>query len=37
MVTLTFVSGFFMLFYKDRLFIKTKSFEYASKMYEVLS
>lgn len=36
MVTLTFVSGFFMVFYKDRLFIKTKSLDYASKMVEVL-
>lgn len=36
MVTLTFVGGFFMVFYKDRLFIKTKSLDYASKMVEVL-
>lgn len=36
MVTLTFVAGFFMVFYKDRLFIKTKSLDYASKMVEVL-
>ena len=35
-VTLTFVAGFFMVFYKDRLFIKTKSLDYASKMMEVL-
>lgn len=36
MVTLTFIAGFFMVFYKDRLFIKTKSLDYASKMMEVL-
>lgn len=36
MVTLIFVGGFFMVFYKDRLFIKTKSLDYASKMVEVL-
>ena len=36
MVTLTFIAGFFMVFYKDRLFIKTKSLDYASKMVEVL-
>ena len=35
-VTLTFVAGFFMVFYKDRLFIKTKSLDYASKMMGVL-
>lgn len=37
MVTLVFVAGFWLLFYKDRLFIKTKSLEYASKMYEAWS
>lgn len=37
MTTLVFVAGFWLLFYKDKLFIKTKSLEYASKMYEVLS
>lgn len=37
MVTLTFVAGFFMVFYKDKLFIKTKSLDYAVKMVEVLS
>lgn len=37
MVTLVFVAGFWLLFYKDRLFIKTKSLDYASKMYEAWS
>ena len=37
MVTLTFIAGSWFLFYNDRPVIKTKSLEYASKMYEVLS
>lgn len=37
MITFIYVSGFFMLFYKDRLFVKTKSFDYATKMYEAWS
>ena len=37
MVSLIFVAGFWLLFYKDKLFIKTKSLDYARKMYEVLS
>lgn len=37
MATIKFVYGFWFVFYKDKVFIKTKSLDYAAKMYEAIS